>query len=104
MKLIKQTTLFFQEGNSDKVYEVDLCEMGVNQYVVNFRYGKRGATLNEGSKTAQPVSLAEAEKIFDKLANEKIKKGYQAELPAPVVADVPKKEVLVQIYLSLVYF
>ena len=26
MKLIKQTLLFFQEGNSDKVYEVDLCE------------------------------------------------------------------------------
>ena len=96
MKLIKQTTLFFQEGNSDKVYEVDLCEMGVNQYVVNFRYGKRGATLNEGSKTAQPVSLAEAEKIFDKLANEKIKKGYQTELPQPVVADIPKKEAFVQ--------
>jgi hypothetical protein len=39
MKLIKQTRLVFVEGKSDKVYEVDLCEVGANQFVVNFRYG-----------------------------------------------------------------
>ena len=63
MKLIKRTTLHFREGTSDKVYEVDLCEVGADAYVVNFRYGRRGAQLKEGSKTVSAVALAEAEKI-----------------------------------------
>src|SRR5215468_331715 len=75
MKLIRQTKLVFQEGRSDKVYEVDLCEVGANRYVVNFRYGRRGANLKEGAKTAQPVALAEAEKVFASLVAEKTRKG-----------------------------
>lgn len=75
MKLVCQTKLQFKEGNSDKVYEVDLCESG-DQYLVNFRYGRRGAELKEGTKTGVPVSLAEAEKIFQKLVDEKSRKGY----------------------------
>ena len=78
MKIIQQARLFLQQGTSDKVYEVDLCEVGTNEYVVNFRYGKRGAQLREGTKTVFPVPLAEAEKVFTKLVNEKTSKGYQA--------------------------
>lgn len=78
MKLVRQTKLFFKEGTSDKVYEVDLCEIAGN-YVVNFRYGRAGASLKEGTKTASPVALTEAEKIFNKLVNEKTSKGYQSE-------------------------
>lgn len=77
MKLIKQTTLHFQEDRSDKVYEVDLCEVGRDRYLVNFRYGRRGANLKEGTKTDAAVPLASAEKIFDKLVAEKVKKGYR---------------------------
>lgn len=77
MRLIKQTQLLCQVGTSDKVYEVDLCNTSEQLYVVNFRYGRRGSNLKEGSKTEQPVSLAEAEKIFDKLVNSKLKGGYQ---------------------------
>lgn len=76
MKLIKQTVLAYQGGNSDKVYEVDLCEVGTDQYVVNFRYGRRGTALKEGSKTPLPVDLAKAEKLFDSLVQGKLKKGY----------------------------
>src|SRR5688572_20551541 len=79
MKLIKAVKLFFQEGNSDKVYEIDLIESGDDAYVVNFRYGRRGATLKEGTKTAFPVSLPDAEKIFAALEDEKRKKGYAAD-------------------------
>jgi predicted DNA-binding WGR domain protein len=59
---------------------------------VNFRYGRRGAALKEGSKTVFPVSKTEAEKIFAVLEDEKRKKGYaatgenpafQAEIAAP---------------------
>jgi len=77
MKLIKQTTLLYQEGKSDKIYEVDLCQTGENLYVVNFRYGRRGTNLKEGVKTTQAVPQAQAEKIFDGLIASKVKKGYQ---------------------------
>ena len=99
MKLIKQTVLSFRRGRSDKVYEVDLCEVGPDRYVVNFRYGRRGSNLKEGSKTPFPVALAEAEREFDKLVASKTKKGYQegsaaatpepAERPARTSAPAP---------------
>lgn len=76
MRLVKQSFLYFKEGNSDKVYEIDLCDVGNDKYVVNFRYGRRGAQLKEGSKTPVPVILNEAEKIFDALETEKLNKGY----------------------------
>lgn len=78
MRLVKQSFLYFKEGNSDKVYEIDLCDVGNDKYVVNFRYGRRGSQLKEGSKTPVPVLLNEAEKIFDAIETEKINKGYTA--------------------------
>lgn len=75
MKLVRQTKLHFREGNSDKVYEVDLCAVG-EQFMVNFRYGKRGTDLKEGSKTTSPVNRDEADRIFQKLVDEKTRKGY----------------------------
>ncbi|MDY7013709.1 MAG: WGR domain-containing protein, partial [Cyanobacteriota bacterium] len=77
MELVKRTTLHFQDGTSDKVYEVDLCCVGSDRYLVNFRYGKRGAKLKEGTKTTQAVPLSRAEKLFEKLVSEKTRKGYR---------------------------
>lgn len=76
MRLIRQAALHFQQGNSDKVYEVDLCEAGDGEFLVNFRYGRRGAALREGTKTAFPVSRAKADGIFEALVAEKTGKGY----------------------------
>jgi predicted DNA-binding WGR domain protein len=76
MKLIKRKTLHYQKDASDKVYEVDLCEVAEDKYLVNFRYGRRGANLKEGTKTTQPVALTKAEQVFDKLVAEKTRKGY----------------------------
>ena len=75
MKLVKQKTLYFSEGTSDRVYEVDICE---NQelFIVNFRYGRRDTTLREGTKTVFPVSYEEALQVFNKLIESKEKKGY----------------------------
>jgi predicted DNA-binding WGR domain protein len=78
LKLIKSIQLFFQEDNSDKVYEIELIESGADAYVVNFRYGRRGSVLKEGTKTIFPVALAEAEKLFKAVETEKRKKGYEA--------------------------
>jgi hypothetical protein len=77
LRLIKQALLAFREGTSDKVYEVDLCEVGAERYVVNFRYGRRGAQLKDGSKTVVAVPLAEAQHVFDQLVASKVAKGYR---------------------------
>jgi hypothetical protein len=91
LKLIKQTKLVFAEGRSEKVYEIDLCEVGTNQFVVNFRYGKRGSALKDGSKTVAPVKRDEADRVFDKLVKDKVDSGYvpegQAPAPRPVDAS-----------------
>jgi len=77
VKLIKQTVLSFREGSSDKLYEVDLCEVGPDAFVVNFRYGRRGSRLKEGVKTVSPVPRREAQEIYNDLVHSKTKKGYR---------------------------
>ena len=69
-------SLYFREGSSDKVYHAQIAPDGNNLYSVNFQYGRRGSTLQTGTKTAAPVTLAQARKIFDKLVTEKKAKGY----------------------------
>lgn len=78
MKEVECIKLYFREGSSDKVYEVDLVEVAPDRCVVNFRYGRRGAVLREGSKTEQPVSYESAKEAYDKLVASKVKKGYSA--------------------------
>ncbi|MDB4265525.1 WGR domain-containing protein, partial [bacterium] len=90
MKLVRQTKLAFQEGASDKVYEVDLCEASEGEFIVNFRYGRRGASLREGTKTPFPESLVKAENIFAALVAEKTKKGYLINGESGGPAEIPK--------------
>ncbi|MFD1602492.1 WGR domain-containing protein [Flavobacterium artemisiae] len=90
MKLIKQIKLFYKEGNSDKVYEIDLCAIDDTNFVVNFRYGRRGAVLKDGTKTPEYVSEEKAQVIFDKLENEKKSKGYASEIETLI--DLPSLE------------
>ncbi|HZG51594.1 MAG TPA: hypothetical protein VEZ40_05595 [Pyrinomonadaceae bacterium] len=87
MKLIRQTILVYREGRSDKVYEVDLCEVSPSAYVVNFRYGRRGSRLKEGVKTVSPVPRREADEVFRDLVYAKTKKGYR-ELAEPAPEPV----------------
>lgn len=82
MRIVRNVKLFFREGNSDKTYEIDLCEVGPDQYIVNFRYGKRFGTLKDGTKTVSPVALPAATTIFDALEKEKRSKGYLGEQEA----------------------
>src|SRR6267154_1103378 len=71
----EQTTLYFREGSSDKVYQVAIEPAG-ELFVVNFAYGRRGSTLQTGTKTQSPVDHTEAARIFTKLVSEKKAKGY----------------------------
>ena len=68
-------TLYFREGSSDKVYQCAIEPAG-ERFVVNFAYGRRGSTLNTGTKTNVPVNFNDAKRIYDKLVKEKQGKGY----------------------------
>jgi predicted DNA-binding WGR domain protein len=89
VKLIRQTKLHYRSEKSDKIYEVDLCAAGDGEFVVNFRYGRRGTTLREGTKTPFPESRAKAEQIFDDLVASKTKKGYQYTSEQNSLSEVP---------------
>jgi len=82
---MKQISLFFKSGSSDKEYHAQLEPKG-SGFVVNFQYGRRGSTLTAGTKTPSPVPIAKAEAIYDKLVQEKMAKGYtQGESGTPYV-------------------
>jgi len=71
----EQITLYFREGSSDKVYQAAIEPRG-ELFVVNFAFGRRGSSLNTGTKTSSPVDHETARRTFDKLIREKMAKGY----------------------------
>jgi bifunctional non-homologous end joining protein LigD len=71
----ERITLYYSDGRSDKTYQAQI-EPKDGGFVVNFAFGRRGSTLQTGSKTATPVDYAAARKIYDKLVAEKTAKGY----------------------------
>lgn len=96
MSVIEKADLWFREGTSDKVYHATIERVDSTGYVVNFAYGRRGSTLKTGTKTTSPVSLYEAQKVYQKLVNEKTSKGYQhttsySQKPIPVVQASAKQ-------------
>ncbi|MEP6671426.1 MAG: WGR domain-containing protein [Chthoniobacter sp.] len=72
---MEHTTLYFKQGSSDKVYQASIAPQD-GGYVVQFAYGRRGATLQTGTKTQMPVPYDEAKRLYDKLVAEKTAKGY----------------------------
>jgi bifunctional non-homologous end joining protein LigD len=53
---LQSASLHYREGNSDKEYHAAVEPRGEG-YIVTFAYGRRGNTLNTGTKTIHPVSL-----------------------------------------------
>lgn len=72
---LETLTLYYREGSSDKVYQCQIEPAG-ERFVVTFAYGRRGTTLNTGTKTNVPVAYDHARQIFDRLVKEKTAKGY----------------------------
>ena len=96
---IRNISLYFKEGKSDKEYHVQL-EKVKDSYVVNFQYGRRGNALQSGTKTLVPVSLGAAQQIYDKLVREKTSKGYsegekKKSFDGEVEFKLPSKEVYI---------
>jgi bifunctional non-homologous end joining protein LigD len=76
LEQLPSVTLYYREGSSDKVYQCSIQPAG-ERFTVNFAYGRRGSTLNTGTKTNVPVDFDDAKRIFDKLVKEKMAKGYR---------------------------
>jgi hypothetical protein len=90
MKIVRTVRLWMKEGTSDKVYEVDLVDLesdAVARFLVNFRYGRRGASLREGAKTPAPVARDAGEQIFESVVVSKINEGYRR-MDAPAGGSV----------------
>jgi len=68
-------SLYYQQGSSDKVYHAYLEPKG-DGWIVNFAFGRRGSTLQTGTKTSEPVAYDKAKTIYDKIVAEKMGKGY----------------------------
>jgi bifunctional non-homologous end joining protein LigD len=74
MATIQHADLFFQEGSSNKVYHLQLMSYG-DGHAVNFQYGRRGGSLNEGTKISG-ATLQSATKVYNNILNQKLAKGY----------------------------
>jgi bifunctional non-homologous end joining protein LigD len=72
---VQSVSLYYREGSSDKEYHAQI-EPQDGGYVVQFAYGRRGATLQTGTKTNTPVDLDTATRLFMKLVAEKKARGY----------------------------
>lgn len=68
-------TLYYREGSSDKIYQAAIEEAS-GGFVVTFAFGRRGTTLQTGTKTSSPVPYEKAKAIFDKLVASKLARGY----------------------------
>jgi bifunctional non-homologous end joining protein LigD len=89
---LENITLYYREGSSDKVYQCQIEAAG-ERFVVNFAYGRRGSTMNTGTKTNVPVDYDSAKRIFDKLVKEKKSKGYtEGEAGTPYITPEANKQ------------
>ena len=83
-------TLYFQDGPSDKVYQASIHTKD-GGYMVHYAYGRRGSTLNTGTKTQAPVSYAVAKDIHTRLIKEKMAKGYTQGPDSTFIIDTGNK-------------
>jgi bifunctional non-homologous end joining protein LigD len=86
---MEQITLYYRQGSSDKVYQAEL-EPVDGGYVVHFAYGRRGTTLQTGTKTQAPIPYDEAKNLYEKLVGEKTAKGYTSGADGTPYQDTAK--------------
>ena len=72
----KKVSMYFQQGASNKEYHAQLTQAPDGGWLVTFQYGRRGASLTFGQKTANPTTYEAASKAYDKLVAEKKRSGY----------------------------
>jgi predicted DNA-binding WGR domain protein len=86
----KFVELKFQDGSSDKIYNLELSVSAKDAFKVMGHYGRRGGKIKSDVKCTG-VSYADAKKVFDQVLAEKIKKGYEY-VNAPAYKDDEDEE------------
>jgi len=87
---MKSIFLYFNEGSSDKVYNI-LLEASGTGYIVRVVYGRRGGGMTDHVKTDSPMSIEAATKVYDSIVKKQLGKGYR---------DVSDQGKLVQSYID----
>lgn len=95
-KIVERVSLYYREGSSDKVYVIELAEESPGKFSVTGYNGRRGSQLVAQPKTATPVTLTEARRIFNQLESAKLnhpKTPYKiAERQTTTTAGAKQKE------------
>lgn len=72
--------LYFREGTSDKVYKLELYPDDESEpkttWIVHARYGRRDGHL-KGEIKGERLNFADAKTLYDKVIEQKLKKGYK---------------------------
>jgi bifunctional non-homologous end joining protein LigD len=71
----ERVELYFRQGSSDKVYHLQLENVG-EKWSVHAQWGRRGSGLQSDVK-AKDIPLQEAKSVYDHILREKTGKGYQ---------------------------
>lgn len=71
-EVFERVKLFYREGRSDKVYEIELIAEDEGLFHVVGYNGRRGAQLVAQPKTQFPVPYSTARRIFDNLEQAKL--------------------------------
>lgn len=71
-EVIERVKLYYREGRSDKVYEIELISEGNGLFHVIGYNGRRGNQLVAQPKTRFAVPYATARRIFDQLEQAKL--------------------------------
>lgn len=81
MKVVRSARLWFKAGGADKVYDVFLVDgqgsKSAARFLINIRYGRRGATMREITKTPTPVTREAAERLFESILVARANEGYR---------------------------
>ncbi len=72
-----RTELYYGEGTSDKEYNASLIEVSEGNWNVKIAYGRRGSVIDQGYKMKEHGYYYDAQALYNKLVESKIKKGYE---------------------------
>jgi hypothetical protein len=91
MKVVRTAKLSFKAGGFDKIYEIFIVDnetsKGGARFLINFRYGRSGGTMREGTRNSTPITRDTAEKLFDSILVAKANEGYRR-VDAPAAFQV----------------
>ncbi len=101
MNTVKSTSLRYQNGSSDKFYNIAIQEVD-GGYIVPFTYGRTGTAGSSGDKVkGVPSTIEKAKKAYDSVIKQKMAKGYKPEGDGEVQAGITVNKVDTGIYPQL---